>query len=182
MKIKQSFIVLNFNDEDDRCIWSLTSAGKFNSSTARNLCRTKHNFASLSNNIWHPVIPVQWSTITRRLLRNRVPFDINIQKKGMSLASMSNYCTFPQIETVHHVFVKSNIAEVIWINMEARFGIQSRANTQSKPTALGDVNSTQMHVLRVILELVWGVALLEIVMVELFMRELITNGCFEYEC
>lgn len=50
---------------------------------------------------------------------------MNTQKKGINLASKCACCFKPKTESVDHVFVASDIAKEVWIEMEHRMQIHS---------------------------------------------------------
>lgn len=101
------------NGEEDRCVWLLTTNGDFSVSTAWDYCHNKRSRLILGSRIWISLIPLQWSVLAWCALNNKLPFDQNIQSKGISLAPRCNCCVNPCYETKNHVFLQSDVAQAL---------------------------------------------------------------------
>ena len=63
----------------------------------------------------------------RTSLRRRLPFDGMLQSKGFHLASRYHCCTFPEKETISHLFVNGNESKNVWKHFEQLVNIHSSA-------------------------------------------------------
>ncbi|XP_071923092.1 uncharacterized protein [Coffea arabica] len=57
-----------------------------------------------------------------KVLRNLVPVDINLKRRGISLASRYS-CCLSHVETVGHLFATGPVAMAVWGFFQRRFGI-----------------------------------------------------------
>lgn len=110
-------------NEYGKCIWMPNSDGAFSIKSAWELVRHRDNFMAMNRLIWHMVVPLKWSFLTWRACRGGLPIDSCVQQKGICLASKCNCCQSPQVESVNHVFVSSDVARKVWAEMEGRMGI-----------------------------------------------------------
>ena len=77
----------NLSEDQDLCIWTENSDGKFSLATAWDCCRQKRSSLFFSNLVWSQYIPAKWSLVLRRVLKGRLPLDNAIQRIGTQLAS-----------------------------------------------------------------------------------------------
>lgn len=98
-------------EEEDSCVRSFSSQGKFTSKYAWNMCRDKHCTSLLSQMVWQRMVPIKWAFVSWRAVRKKVPLDCCLQKKGIQLAPRCSCCKTPTLETVDHVLLNSSTAQ-----------------------------------------------------------------------
>lgn len=90
--------------------------------------RQRRNQLSTFKFLWHIGIPLKWSIVVWKVLHGKLPFDLNLQHKGIHLASKCICCSNPSVESLNHVFVGSDFAQKVWKHFEFKMGIISRAS------------------------------------------------------
>lgn len=84
---------------------------------------------TLSLNMWHSLVPLKWTIIAWRIIQNKLPFDVNLQRIGFQLASKCCCCRVVSLtESVYHVFAQSSTARRLWRVMEAKLNVHSSSN------------------------------------------------------
>ena len=68
-------------DNDDAYIWSLTQNGKFSLRLAWELCTYKQGIQGFSRMLWHKEVPLNWSLMVWRIIKEKVAFDDVLQKR-----------------------------------------------------------------------------------------------------
>lgn len=101
------------SNKEDVCIWTPSQNGKFSLKTTWELCRNKNGLQKLNRLMWAHVILIKWSLLVWRAVRGRIPLDGTLQQKGIQLASQCNYCIKSSVETIDHLFVTSEKAQLI---------------------------------------------------------------------
>lgn len=115
----------NLNEDNDKAIWDWM---------VTSLLHQLHlyvgndtiNFFSFKF-LWHSGIPLMWSTLSWKALHGKLPFDVNLQPKGIQVVSRCTCCSKPSVESLNHVCVGSELAQRIWNYFECKMGISSRA-------------------------------------------------------
>lgn len=82
---------------EDRCVWTANMDGHFTVKSAWEISRVKCSTLGLSKMMWHSSIPLKWSFLTWEAVRGEVSLDVNIQRKGINLASKCGCCSNPSI-------------------------------------------------------------------------------------
>ena len=63
--------------------------------------------------IWGKCITLSISMFLWRLLANKIPVDMKLQWRGISLASKCRCCDKPEVETRLHLFVNGSAARKV---------------------------------------------------------------------
>ncbi|MQL71033.1 hypothetical protein Taro_003350 [Colocasia esculenta] len=106
---------LTNNNTHDTWIWRPTQNGKFSTRSVRTILTSEAepHWAVL----WAPYIPLKWSVLVWRILRDILPVDGTVKEKGVPLVSKCSYSLNPQEETTLHLFFTGNTASQIWSAM-----------------------------------------------------------------
>ena len=73
-------------------VWLSSSSGQFTVVSAQEEIRQKHNISWIDSFIWDSIVPLKVSFFVQRLLRDWVPLDSILQRKGLSIASRCTCC------------------------------------------------------------------------------------------
>lgn len=107
-RIKMVELDLN---EDDQLIFSLTVTGKFSIQRYIAESRADHHEVGWARYAWKDFTPARANAFMWRIFQNALPVDSNIQRKGISLASICVCCSRPAFETLDHQFIHSDLAK-----------------------------------------------------------------------
>ncbi|KAL3635512.1 hypothetical protein CASFOL_020059 [Castilleja foliolosa] len=95
---------------EDKLIYMGNINGKFTVKDYINKRRGQGNHLSWSDYIWHPAIPYKASGFLWRVFQKAVPVDEQIRKRGFIGPSKCRCCNSGDIETINHLFAKSDLA------------------------------------------------------------------------
>ncbi|KAL9676494.1 hypothetical protein QQ045_004708 [Rhodiola kirilowii] len=102
------------SDKPDQLFWMRSVDGKLNPKNYC-LCLTspKAIHPKLSR-IWYHRLPPRISVFLWKLFHGALATDDCIQKCGIPISSKCRCCTHPKSENIHHVFVESETAQLVW--------------------------------------------------------------------
>ncbi|XP_060182106.1 uncharacterized protein LOC132611743 [Lycium barbarum] len=101
-------------DTLDRLYWKLDSKGIFSVSSAFQVMRQRKETSKIYEYMWVKGLPIKISFFTWRLWQRKLPLDDTLKKWGFQFASKCRCCLVPQEETIAHVFLNSNVAQITW--------------------------------------------------------------------
>lgn len=96
--------------EDDKLIFSQNGSGKFSTATYLEACRVARPEVAWATMIWNRFTPYRVKALMWQVFHDALPVDINIQRKGINLASKCVCCHSPSQETLHHLLIHSELA------------------------------------------------------------------------
>ena len=105
----------------DQPLWKPSADGSFSLKSAWHLIREKGQRQVLYKKLWSPVILPTISIFLWRLLKDWIPTDDRMQRKGFSLASKCWCCE--DSETFQHLFFSSCKAKAVWHHFACLFNI-----------------------------------------------------------
>lgn len=121
---------INISDSPDICVWDLTSTGSFSFSSAWNLIRQHNVHSRVAELCWHKRMPTKISGFMWRLIKNEIPTDWAVQRRGVNLASKCHCCIqYPSYECNTHLFLTSEVANSVWSFFAYLTGIQGHMLT-----------------------------------------------------
>ncbi|KAL0912108.1 hypothetical protein M5K25_018058 [Dendrobium thyrsiflorum] len=97
---------------NDKILFSLSNSGRFNLKEVWNTFRIKYTASPIYSVIWNANIPLSYSILVWRCIKNCIPVDVNLWKKGFKFPSKCQCCY--SIETINHVFINGAIAAKVW--------------------------------------------------------------------
>ncbi|OVA15188.1 Reverse transcriptase zinc-binding domain [Macleaya cordata] len=109
-------------DSDTR-LWLHTSDGLFTTNSAFRHLHMAVAFCPFARFYWVKFIPKKMSVMFWRFLRNAIPVDVRIQDCAINLASGCVCCAHRNIESMDHLFFRSEVATFLWDRFGAIFGI-----------------------------------------------------------
>ncbi|KAL0912822.1 hypothetical protein M5K25_016231 [Dendrobium thyrsiflorum] len=92
----------------DKILFTLSNSGHFSLKEAWNTFRVKYAISPLYSVIWNANIPLSYSILVWRCLKNCILVDANLWKKGFIFPSKCQCCS--SIDTINHVFINGDIA------------------------------------------------------------------------
>ncbi|XP_020681381.1 uncharacterized protein LOC110098793 [Dendrobium catenatum] len=113
----------------DALLCKFTKDGLFSTKQAWHVFRNIKLFSKSFKMMWHKSIPTTVSVFNWRVLKNFVPTDDMLRKKGLFMTSKCQCCA--NLETVHHVFVSSPIAVKVWNYFKEIFHVNGGGPTCS---------------------------------------------------
>ncbi|CDP18963.1 unnamed protein product [Coffea canephora] len=102
-----------FPDLKDHMVWEGSPSGEFSVLSTMEALRQKRSTSMVSRYIWGTALPKKISFFVWRLVRQWVPLDEQLQRKGVHLGSRCSCCEGAS-ETVGHLFVSGPVAESVW--------------------------------------------------------------------
>nr|AAT38805.1 hypothetical protein SDM1_47t00008 [Solanum demissum] len=150
IKVMITGLGLNLNNEEqDKPVWSPTSAGNFTVTSAWNICRHKGIEITDFNKIWHKDIPFKMSFLTWKAIINRLPTGAKFKRLGIPLSPTCYCCTNNNIpttlESAEHIFMIK--VENSWENINQIFDVSInhknviRVNWIKPPTMFAKLNT-----------------------------------------
>ncbi|CAL0327859.1 unnamed protein product [Lupinus luteus] len=112
---------VNHSDHKDQLAWVHTSDGHLTMKAAYNFYNPTQNPTNWCNEIWSMAIPPTKSFNTWRLINNRMPTDENLQKRGITLASICDLC-HSNVDSSKHLFFECSFAISLWSWLSNIFG------------------------------------------------------------
>lgn len=110
----------------DKIIWKPDSHGVFSTKSAWNTVRVHNDKMQFTKWLWHAFIPKKISIFIYRLMLGKVPFDFDVQRLGVPLASKCVCCKLNKCESSTHVIIKSEKATYCWQFFRRLFGLNSQ--------------------------------------------------------
>ncbi|XP_024177848.1 uncharacterized protein LOC112183741 [Rosa chinensis] len=115
-------IPLSIEPENDVLIWEPSSSGSFSFSDGYHLVRQSFSEDEWVSKVWHSFIPPRLSLLAWRLSYDKLPTDVQLQKRGIPTVSVCQLCTFGYIEDSTHLFVTCSFAQHVWQWLACCFG------------------------------------------------------------
>lgn len=119
----------SFNQNHDKCISTLTSNGSFKLSSIYEAIRNKADAVRWLKFIWHKYVNPKASILNWKIINKALPVDVMIQSRKVSLASKCVCCVNPNIETLDHLFVTSDMAVRVWTYFGGILNIRIQAHS-----------------------------------------------------
>ncbi|GAV58389.1 zf-RVT domain-containing protein [Cephalotus follicularis] len=99
----------------DKLIFTLATSGICSSSLLYEDLRHKGNVCHWAKYIWNDFILTRIAFFIWKVVLNGISMDINIQQRGISLASKCPYCFYPNIESLEHLLFQGEVGSNIWV-------------------------------------------------------------------
>ncbi|KAL9659108.1 hypothetical protein QQ045_021151 [Rhodiola kirilowii] len=109
-------VVDNFllSNKPDRLLWRGCESGKFTTKAYYESIRPAMPKSNLFKHTWHAWLPPKISAFLWKLWRKALPTDDNIIRIGFLTTSKCWCCKHSSIETLDHIFIKSDLAAQAW--------------------------------------------------------------------
>lgn len=121
--------ILTVSNGPDRIVWIPEASGAFSTRSAYESIRerqaTPFGSSALFKQLWKTPVPLKFSFITLRAVKNRLPVDDRIQSIGIPLVSRCVCCLQPSAESASHLFLHGTWADSLWSHYQSIFGIDS---------------------------------------------------------
>lgn len=92
------------------------------------ICRQKDQLSTLSQKLWHHLVPLKWSFLTWRTINFGIPLDDCLINKGFHMVSKCICCEPAYCETINHCFISSSSAQKVWAHFEDMLRINGSGN------------------------------------------------------
>ncbi|KAL0907215.1 hypothetical protein M5K25_025769 [Dendrobium thyrsiflorum] len=133
----------------DTMFFNISPSGKFSLKSVWNHIREKFSVSLLYSSIWHKNIPLSYSVLAWRVIKNFLPVDNLMWNKGFSFPSKCQCCA--NIEDINHVFAYGECAYKVWNHF---FGLANMDNNSVNNGILAIlncwVNKSKGHILNII--------------------------------
>ncbi|KAJ6802965.1 uncharacterized protein M6B38_366310 [Iris pallida] len=113
-KAKSMLDVMVLNNDKDRICWMLNEDGEFSTKSYWDYYRIRNTPSSWSKFYWNKFIQPRVGAFLWRLSRNAIPVDARLVSMGFQLASRCSCCANPELESIDHLFVRSETATKVW--------------------------------------------------------------------
>lgn len=125
---KANLVILDEQTKDElKC--TLSASGKFCISDYVKHFRISRSKKAWTDIVWNKYTAFRINAFTWKVMRGAIPVDRNVQKRGIPFTSRCVCCNTPQIETIDHLMIHSDIARVIWEHFAAK--LNKRLRVQS---------------------------------------------------
>ncbi|XP_027071842.1 uncharacterized protein [Coffea arabica] len=111
-----------YPNQDHHMVWAVSPSGLFTTKSAWDLIRQKRIPSLLDDLLWSNVVPLKMSFLAWKVVRNLIPVETNLKKRGIPMASRC-LCCLSHEETLGHLFVMGPVATEVWGIFQRRFGI-----------------------------------------------------------
>ncbi|XP_071928062.1 uncharacterized protein [Coffea arabica] len=111
-----------YPDQEDEMVWLGSPTGLFSVKDGWEALRCRRNLSLVDGFIWNKILPLKISFLVWKVLRNLIPVEVNLQKRGIMMASRCSYCSL-QEESLNHLFLGGPVAEQVWSFFQQRFGL-----------------------------------------------------------
>ncbi|KAK9270308.1 hypothetical protein L1049_025886 [Liquidambar formosana] len=103
-------------DETDNCmVWPSSSTGHMTIAAAYSYCGPALPAVSWAKHLWKSYVPPRIATVALRLLWDRLPTELELQKRCFHIASCCSLChSFSHGETITHLFLHCDSAKGLW--------------------------------------------------------------------
>ncbi|GJZ22800.1 RNA-directed DNA polymerase, eukaryota, reverse transcriptase zinc-binding domain protein [Tanacetum coccineum] len=102
------------SDQGDTWKWSLGSATCFSVATVRYLIDSKTLDTAPNATRWLRNIPIKVNIFIWRLMLNKLPFRVNLDRKSIDVGSILCLICQEDVETINHIFFSCNMAMDLW--------------------------------------------------------------------
>lgn len=107
----------------DKSWWTVTGSGQFSFKTTWELLRRKNAISEWYKKIWIVGLPFKISFFGRRVWTNKIPVAAIMANWNPNLSLLCNCYNFPERETVEHLFIKGEVANIVWKYFSQAVGI-----------------------------------------------------------
>ncbi|KAL0904830.1 hypothetical protein M5K25_026985 [Dendrobium thyrsiflorum] len=133
----------------DTMFFNTSPTGKFSLKSVWNHIREKFPVSLLYSSIWNKNIPLSYSVLAWRVIKNFLPVDNLMWNKGFSFPSKCQCCA--NIEDINHVFAHGECAYKVWNHF---FGLANLDNNSVQNGILAILNcwfnTSKGHILNII--------------------------------
>lgn len=110
---KAKLVVLDDHVQDElKC--TLSASGKFRIADYVKNFRNTQPKKEWADIVWNKYTSFRVNAFTWRMLRGAIPVDQNVQRRGIPFSSMCVCCKKPNIGTLDHLIIHSDVARVVW--------------------------------------------------------------------
>ncbi|XP_071909662.1 uncharacterized protein [Coffea arabica] len=124
-------------------VWVGSSSGEFSVKSVWELIRHKRSTSLVDDFIWTNLVPLKLSFFAWKALRNLVPLDVALKRRGISLASRCS-CCLSREESLDHLFVTGPVAREVWSSFRRRFGILDSPSSSVSAMVVSWFTSTSL--------------------------------------
>ncbi|GJY98267.1 RNA-directed DNA polymerase, eukaryota, reverse transcriptase zinc-binding domain protein [Tanacetum coccineum] len=102
------------SDQNDSWNWSLNVNKSFSVASARSLIYSHILEVSPTATRWNTSIPIKVNIFLWRLLLNKLPSRVNLDRRGIDVPSILCPIFHEDVETVNHTFFTCKVASNLW--------------------------------------------------------------------
>ncbi|KAF9619252.1 hypothetical protein IFM89_005806 [Coptis chinensis] len=106
--------------KDDHLVWTPDLGGEFKVKSAFEEIRVKREKNSWHSHIWNSHVPVKTASTAWKLITNAAAVDVNVQRKGVHLASRCYVC-YTHEESLSHLLWHCEHAQTVWKWVASKF-------------------------------------------------------------
>ncbi|XP_027155175.1 uncharacterized protein LOC113758645 [Coffea eugenioides] len=110
-------------------VWLGSPSGHFTVKDGWEALRQRRNLSLVDRFVWNRILPLKISVLVWKVLRNLVLVEVNLQRRGITMASQCSCCSL-QEESSKHFFLGGPVVEQVWDFFHGRFSILG-TNSQS---------------------------------------------------
>ncbi|XP_035540358.1 uncharacterized protein LOC118344262 [Juglans regia] len=121
----------------DLFVWKPSTDGRFSTRTAWEVVRKRGQELPWHDWFWHQLLPKRISICLWKIWFNCLPVDVQVQSKGVSLASACDCCERRCMEDIDHIFSMGAVAFEVWLKASTVLGIPCSCNLPWKNRVAG---------------------------------------------
>ncbi|KAL9667813.1 hypothetical protein QQ045_002181 [Rhodiola kirilowii] len=114
----------SLSNDPDRLCWARSTDGRFSTKAFRRCLGSPMAHHKILAKAWHSWLPPRISVFIWRLHLQALSTDDNISQCGIPFPSKCRCCASPDVETLHHIFLDSDLARQIWTTGHRLFDIR----------------------------------------------------------
>ena len=111
-----------YPDQDDEMVWLGSTSGLFAVKDGWEALRLRRNISLVDRFLWNSLLPLKFSFLVWRVLHNLVLVEVNLQRRGVMMASQCS-CYSLQEESLNHLFLRGPVVEFVWHSFRRQFGV-----------------------------------------------------------
>ncbi|GJT14880.1 RNA-directed DNA polymerase, eukaryota, reverse transcriptase zinc-binding domain protein [Tanacetum coccineum] len=102
------------SDHRDSWKWSLDNSAGFSVASVRRLIDSRILVIDQNATSWNRCVPNKVNVFLWRLSLNKLPFRVNLDRKGIDVGSVLCLICQDDVESVNHIFFSCEMAKVLW--------------------------------------------------------------------
>ncbi|KAH0691451.1 hypothetical protein KY289_018809 [Solanum tuberosum] len=105
---------VKLSGQSDKPWWTKTCTGKFSVKSAWELLRQREDINDDFKLLWMKGLPFKFSFLTWRIWQGKVPVAVVMHSWNHNISQLCRCCSIPERETIEHLFLKGEIASIVW--------------------------------------------------------------------
>ncbi|GKE13178.1 RNA-directed DNA polymerase, eukaryota, reverse transcriptase zinc-binding domain protein, partial [Tanacetum coccineum] len=107
-------ITVSLTDHNDSWLWSLDTSNGFSVASVRSLIDNNSLDVDSNATRWNCSIPIKVNVFLWRLMLNKLPTRVNLDRKGVDVSSILCPICSEDVEYANHIYFSCEMAKDLW--------------------------------------------------------------------